>query len=141
MFREMRASALADLVRLGDVNITIKQGWDAGVSWQSTPAYINYWIGYESERIFKCYLTSDGDSLQVAHIEPTSLIKDVAKLVDAYLYAAVKGLIDECHRRGKRRLVVDSYIPSVVDHMVDLGFNVNSKGFQPGGYGCKILKD
>ena len=118
-----------------------RPGWELQGGWSSKPAFILYWIGYESERIVSCYWSREGKTTQITQIEPDSLIIDNKALIDAYLYVALKGLILEADKSRMKRLIVDSYIPSIVDHMLDLGFSITAKGLSmPGGRGCKILE-
>jgi hypothetical protein len=128
---------------VGAVSITIAKGWENAGSWSSIPAFIAYWLGPESEHIFSCYYTRGRKTLQLTDLEATGLIKDKKALVDAYLYVAIKGIINNAKTMGLQRLIIDSYIPSVVDHMLDLGFRITPKSAfgAAGGRGCKILED
>jgi len=71
----------------------------------------------------------------------TELIADKKGLVDAYTYLALKGMVDFTRTMQATRLIVDSFIPALADHMLDLGFHVTPKGMSGGCRGCKTLKD
>jgi len=141
MYKPLSDEVMRQLEDVGDVVITIKPGWETSGQWTAKPAYINYYRGTMGERIFRCYYDESGDTLSITHVEATKMIGDKKALVDGYLFVALKGLINHASSNGKKRLIVESYIPAIADHMLDLGFSLQPKGLQPGGYGCKLLKE
>jgi len=140
MFKTLSPTAIEEMDKLGDINISIKSGWEEQGDWQAKPAHVVYWIGYTSEDIFTCYYSRESRTLQITNIEPTSLIGNQKALVDAYLYIAIKGIIGMAEKIRVKRLIIDSFLPPTADHLLDLGFHVTSKGLSSGARGCKDLE-
>jgi len=124
----------------GHISITVKKGWENVITWSSTPGFISYRLGVNTEHIFSCYITRGEKTVQLSNIEPTELIASQKSLVDAYIYVALKGVISLAGNIGAKRLVLDSSIPAIANHMLDMGFNVTPRGTS-GSRGCKLLED
>ncbi len=135
MYQALPDSILEKMRDEGRVDVKIKKGWETAgpSSWQSIPHDISYGYGDYQEKVFTCYISVDGNTAQITNIEPTEIIKDKRKLVDAYMYVVIYGLIGYCKVIGKKRLIIDSWEPSVIDHMVDHGFYISPKGIDNGG--------
>jgi len=142
MYRALSPSVLEEMTERGNILLTIKPGWEQGTPWTASPSFVSYCIGTNQEHIFTCYSSRENTVMQVTNMEATKLISDKKSLVDAYMYVALKGLIDLAKDREVKRLIVDSFIPSAADHMLDLGFYITPKGaFSCGGSrGCKTIK-
>jgi hypothetical protein len=141
MYKSLSSSILKEMLDRGRITVTIKTGWETACSWASMPSYITYCLGGRREHIFSFYLTRGPNTIQMINVESTKLISDKKPLVDAYMYVALRGVIDFAKSLKAKRFIFDSYIPSAADHMLDLGFIVNPKGFNSGGRGLKILKE
>jgi hypothetical protein len=140
MFKTFGSDVIDEMVESGSISISIKEGWEIANRWNSTPAFITYCMGMGFvERVFSCYYTVEGNTLQVDNIEATEIIANRKALVDAYLYVALKGLIEFAQSRGHKRLVVDSHIPYIIDHLIELKFSASSKGLMAGGRGSITL--
>ena len=140
MYKAFSPSVLAEMEDRGNILITVKPGWEGGGEWIAKPSFISYCIGVEREHIFTCYLSQETKAIQVSNMEATKLISDNKALVDAYMYVALKGLVEFATSQDARRLLVDSFIPASADYMLDLGFYVTSKGLSAGSRGCKTLR-
>ena len=79
--------------------------------------------------------------MQITNVVATKLIADKKGLVDAYTYIALKGMIEFAKNMKSQRIIVDSYIPSLADYMLDFEFHITPKGLSGGCRGCKILED
>lgn len=140
MYKAFAPSVVKELEERGNIIVTIKSGWeqdDGG--WLCKPCFVTYCIGSALEHIFSSYLSNEMNTVQFANIEATEVISGNKPLVDAYMYVALKGLIEFAKNLKKKRLVIDSYIPAVADHMLDLGFYITPKT-GAGARGCRILK-
>jgi len=140
MFKALSPSVIDEMVEAGNITVTIKPGWEDQGHWLAKPANIVYILGYNEEAIFTCYYQRSGSTLQITNVEPAKLIGDRKSLVDAYLYVALKGLVDMANSIKLKRLVIDSYIPALADHMLDLGFNVTARGLASGSRGCRVFE-
>lgn len=140
MYKSLSPSVLEEMVERGNILVTVKPGWEQTSGWNAKPSFISYTTGYDREHIFTCYFVCDSHSVQITDVEPTKLIYGEKALVDAYMYVTLKGLVEFANNLGANRLIFDSIIPAA-DHMLDLGFNVTSKGISGGSRGCKSLKD
>ena len=141
MYKSLSTSVLREMEERGDILVTIKPGWEQSGGWQAKPSFISYAVGYDREHIFGCYFMQENNTIQISDVEPTKLISNEKSLVDAYIYITLKGLIEFANNLGAKRLIFDSLIPAAADHMLDLGFNITSKGISGGTRGCKLLKD
>jgi len=141
MYKAISSSIIKEMLDAGDTYVSIKKGWEHSSGWSAKPSYIIYALGPERERIFSCYFFRERDTIQITNLEATKLISDQKALVDAYMYIALVGLIEFSKNLGVKRLIVDSYIPSIADHMLDLGFQITAKGFgRAGGRGIKNIE-
>lgn len=137
MYKSLSPAVLREMEERGNVTLTTKPGWEQ--AWTMVPSFVSYNIGTQRERIFKCYLSINTGAIQITDIEPTAVINKNKALIDAYMYLAVKGLIRYAISLKARQLVLDSYAPSIADHMLDLGFKVTCRGESLGARGCKSL--
>ena len=142
MYRALSPSVLEEMAGRGNILLTIKHGWEHQTPWTATPSFISYCIGTTREHIFICYSSRESTVMQISNIEATELISDEKSLVDAYMYVALKGLINLAESSRVKRLIVDSFIPSTADHMLDLGFYITPRGSfsGAGSRGCKTIK-
>ena len=144
MFKAFSDSTLRQMAEGGRVEVRVKDGWQRGdMQWQSTPCFITFnYVGQE-ERIYSGYLSVEGDTIQITNIERAGILKENNNkaLRDAYMYVMLAGIIKHVKGLGKKRLVLDSYEPSIVDHGVDLGYAVTTKGAGLGGRCLKNLED
>lgn len=124
MFRALSPSVFKDLREQGTIVLTIKRGWESAGAWSAKPCFVNYCIGNSQERIFSCYMSFSRKAAQVTNITPTELISSQKSLIDGYLYIALTGIERYMRAMRMKRLVVDSCVPCMVDHLVDLGFEV-----------------
>lgn len=141
MYKSFSPKILEEMKERGDILVTIKRGWEDTGGWDAKPSFISYTIGHDREHIFRCYFMRENDVVQISDVEPTELISGKKALVDAYMYITLNGLIEFANSLGAKRLIFDSFVPAAADHMLDLGFNVTSKGISGGSRGCKSLKD
>lgn len=143
MFKALPPAVLEEMLEAGEILLTVKAAWEGASVWSAVPNFISYCIGTERTHIFTCYCLREGVTLQLTNMEPTKLISGEKPLVDAYMYVALKGLIEFANSLGIERLIIDSYVPSAADYMLDLGFYITPKGtFSSGGVrGYKILKE
>jgi len=135
MYKSFSPSVLKEMEKRGHIQITAKNGWEQ--VWSAQPSFISYCIGNTYERIFSCYYSGYDDQIQITSIEAMDLISKNKGLIDAYMYLAIKGIIRLANNIGVKYVVVDSFISSAADHMLDLGFRV---GLSNGSRGCKKLK-
>lgn len=125
MFKAFAPAVVKEMEEQGTVELVVKPGWESSVgNGSSKPGFISYCIGIEREHIFSCYFSDGGHYLQVTNIKPTSLISSERALVDAYMKVTLKGLIEVAKAIEKKRLIVSSMEPSLVDHMLDLKFKI-----------------
>jgi hypothetical protein len=129
MFQALSQKTIEEMDSIGHILITVKSGWETAGTWSSQPHNISYCLGgHSKEHIFTCYILKESATVQVTSIEATELISDKKCLVDAYLVLALKGLMDYAKYICCDRLIVDSWIPSIIDHMLDLGFTTQPRG-------------
>ena len=143
MYRTLAPSVLKEMEECGNVVLTVKPGWEQVNQWSSKPSYISYCIGTRREHIFTCYMSQENTTIQITNMEATKLIANNKALIDAYMYVTLKELIDFAETQQVKRLIVDSFISSAADHMLDLGFYVTPKGTfsANGSRGCKTIKE
>lgn len=137
MFKSLAPSVFKEMSEAGAIVITIKRGWEDAGDWSAKPCFINYCIGNSMERVFSCYISYSNKAAQVTDIKPTDLISSQKSLVDAYLHIAIVGVERYIRAMRMRRLVVDSSLPCMVDHLLDLGFEITRRG--NGSRGLKSL--
>ncbi len=142
MYKAFSPSVLKEMMERGNVLLTVKPGWEGSTPWNPCPSFISYCIGTNREHIFTCYSSQESTVMQITNIEATKLISDKKSLVDAYMYVALKGLLDIAEDKEVKRLIIDSFISSAADHMLDLGFYITPKGAfsSTGSRGCKTIK-
>lgn len=140
MYKSFSPGVLKEMKNRGEIIITIRPGWENAAQWSYIPGFISYCIGQNREHIFSCYISKDTETVQLTNIVPTKLINENKSLIDAYMYVAIKGLMELTEGMGAKRLVIDSLLPAAADHMLDAGFSVTPKG-PVGTRGCKTLKD
>ena len=141
MYKAFAPEIIKKMEENGSIVITIKPGWEHVGNWACAPSNISYWLGSQRERIFTCYLSRESSTVQITNVAATRLIADKKGLVDAYMYLALKGMIEFAKTAGVKRLIVDSFIPALADHMLDQEFHITPKGLSGGCRGCKTLKD
>jgi len=137
MYKSLSPYVVREMDERGHILLTTKAGWEN--NWCAMPSHISYNIGTESEHIFRCYFSQQMGAIQITNVEATDLISDNKALVDAYMYIAIKGMVDFAGTFKVKRLVFDSFIPAAADHMLDLGFYITAKGLDGGSRGYKIL--
>lgn len=127
-----------------DILITTPSGWEGASPWMSTPTNV-----YITERgnqtnkvkVFTCYMTLYQNSLLI------SLLKDLGSkalgpakeinraLMEAYLLKFLEGLIPYAASAGAKSVVVESYLPMIVDAFLEKGFKVLKKNSFSNVYG------
>lgn len=124
MYRSISPLVLKELEESGDVVFSVKNVQFAqSTPWVSVPHKISFLIGPECEHIFDCLIQKYDNQIYVSQIEIAGLLrKEEQGLVDAYLYLTIKKLIKFAKVLGKSQLIIDSYIPSTAEHLLDLGF-------------------
>lgn len=142
MYKAFSPSVLKEMTERGNILLTIKPGWEQATPWNASPSFISYCMGTNREHIFTCYFSQESTVMQVTNIEATKLISDKKSLVDAYMYVALKGLVELAENKKVQRLIVDSFISAAADHMLDLGFYITPKGAfsSTGSRGCKTIE-
>lgn len=143
MYKAFSPSVLKEMEEHGNILITVKSGWEQTNKWSAKPSYVSYCIGAKREHIFSCYMSQETNTIQITNMKATRLISDKKALIDAYMYIALKGLIEFARDTGVERLIVDSPISAAADYMLDLGFYVMPKGkfSTSGSRGCKRLEE
>ncbi len=140
MYKQLKQSAIKELEESGFVILTIKEGWKHGSVRSSLPYNINYQIGIDSERIFRCYVHIYGETIEVTDIEPAPIISGHKNLVDAYLGITVQGIIDYAKSLSRSRIIISSCIPSTSEHLAGKGFTLVPKGSFPARVTQGLLK-
>lgn len=138
MYKACSPTILEDMEKNGKIIISIKEGYEMSGAWTAKPINIFYYIGNIKERIFECYYHERNKVVQITNIKPTQLIADQSNLVDGYMYIVLKGLIEFAKSTNAKKIIVDSKISSITDHMLDLNFESFSVG---GQRACKHLED
>lgn len=140
MYKALSPSVLKEMTDDGLVFLTIQSGWEPSSPWSAKPHHICYQLGTDHEHIFSCYYMLSGRTVRITNIKAAKIISKERALIDAYMYIALKGLIRIAKEMGAVKLVVDSQIPSIADHMLDLGF-ISGAFSTTGCQGFKTLKE
>lgn len=131
MYKQLSSTAVKELEESGCIILTIKAGWEPGSVRQALPYNINYQIGVDLERIFRCYLHIYEETVEVTNVEPAPMISDQENLVDAYLGIAIQGIVKYAKSLSKSHVVISSRIPSAAEHLADKGFTLVPRGLFP----------
>jgi len=143
MYKALSPAVVREMGERGEIIVTVKSGWEQSGGWVAKPGFISYCLATTQERIFSCYITYEGDTIQITNLEPTELIAGQKQLVDAYMHVAICGIIKHGLMLRFKRLIVDSHIPAITDHLLDLGFFITAKGAfsGSGARGFKLLEE
>lgn len=138
MFNSLRKSD-ADKLR-ADINMSLvtKEGWsDVSMmtTWHSIPSYILGCVGTERQILFSCYSSMYDKNLDVTLIEPApSLMKMGKSYTDFYLGIAIEDLQRFAKSGDFRRILLETYLPSAYDHLLDHNFVVLPRTDKVQGY-------
>jgi hypothetical protein len=121
MYKALSAVTVKELEETGKILLLVKKGWEMH-HWAGCPHHIYYRIGTRQECIFDCYVSIHNDVMSISNIKPTKLIVSEPSLVDAYLFIALKEMIEYASSLKIKKLIVDSAVTSMAEHLVDLGF-------------------
>ena len=124
MFKQLAPSIVEEMRRDGKIVLTVKHGWETSSEMHAIPYKINMCIGDQLEHLFSCYLYSHTNTIAISCIYPSPLIADKKNLIDGYLDLAIDGIIRFTKLNEKRRVIIDSDIKCIVDHLLHYRFKI-----------------
>lgn len=124
MFKQLAPSAVEKMRTEGRIILTVQTGWEASTNMCAIPYKINICIGDQLDHIFNCYLFLHQKTLVISDITSVSTITADKKVVDGYLDLAIDGIIKFAKIQNATRIIVDSYIKCMADHLPNYGFKI-----------------
>jgi hypothetical protein len=124
MFKQLSPSAVEKMRAEGKIMLTVLTGWEMVTTLHAVPFKINMCIGNQLDHIFNCYLYSHAKTIVISDIEPSSAIVGKKRVIDGYLDLAIDGIVKYAKMQNAARVLVDSRIKCLADHLPQYGFKI-----------------